>query len=259
MSNPWFRMYSEFANDPKVQMMSEVMQRRYIMLMCLRCSNTLVTLHETEIAFQLRISDEDMAETKALFIKKGFIDSEWNLLNWDKRQFASDTSKSRVAKHRALQKEKQIPPCNADVTLQKRNDNGLDTDTDTDTDKKEEPKGSMSPDKLPPCPRQSIVDLYHQVLPELPSVRIVDDNTRGKAISNFWKFALTSKKPDGQRRATDAESALAWTKSYFERASENDFLMGRTDKDGKHRNWKADLDFLMTNKGLKHVIERTDA
>ena len=107
MANAWFRMYAEFATDPKVQMMTETMQRRYIMLLCLRCSNGLVTLHDEEVAFQLRISAEEMAETKALFIKKGFVDSAWNVLNWDKRQFVSDTSNARVAKHRALQKEKQ--------------------------------------------------------------------------------------------------------------------------------------------------------
>ena len=134
MSNAWFRLYSEFSHDPKVQMMSEAMQRRYIMLLCLRCSNTLVTLHVTEIAFQLRISDEELAETKSLFIAKGFIDSDWNLLNWEKRQFSSDSSKERVAKHRALQKQKQDEPCNDDVTLQKQKSNALDTDTDTDTD-----------------------------------------------------------------------------------------------------------------------------
>lgn len=140
MSNPWFRMYSEFSHDPKVQMLSEVMQRRYIMLMCLRCSNTLVTLHETEVAFHLRISDAEMAETKALFIAKGFMDTEFNLLNWDKRQFPSDTSKDRVAKHRALQKEKQEAKGNGVVTLQKRNSNALDSDTDSDTYKPPAPK-----------------------------------------------------------------------------------------------------------------------
>jgi hypothetical protein len=134
MSNPWFRMYSEFSHDPKVQMMSESMQRRYVMLMCLRCSNDLVTLRETEVAFHLRISNDEMAETRALFIAKGFIDSDWNLLNWEKRQFASDTSNARVAKHRALQKEKQSKSLNDAVTLPKRYGNALDTDTDTDTD-----------------------------------------------------------------------------------------------------------------------------
>ena len=147
MSNPWFRLYSEFSHDPKVQMMTEVMQRRYIMILCLRCSNTLVTLHETEVAFHLRISDEELAETKALFIEKGFIDPAWNLLNWEKRQFASDTSKARVAKHRALQKAKQSAAGNSDVTLPKRNVNAL--DTDTDTDKKKEDKSSFRAKRLP--------------------------------------------------------------------------------------------------------------
>ena len=140
MSNPWFRMYAEFAHDPKVQMMTETMQRRYMMIMCMRCSNTLVTLHETEVAFHLRISNEELTETKDLFVSKWFIDAKWNLLNWEKRQFVSDTSKGRVAKHRALQKEKHSIVSNGNVTLLKRNDNALDTDTDTDK-KNTEPVG----------------------------------------------------------------------------------------------------------------------
>ena len=128
MANPWFRLYSEFAHDPKIQMLSEAMQRRYVMLMCLRCSEVLETLHETEIAFQLRLSTEELDETKQLFISKNFIDKHWNLLNWDKRQFVSDSSTMRVAKHR--NKKKQVS--NADETLQKRPSNAIDTDTDTE-------------------------------------------------------------------------------------------------------------------------------
>jgi len=128
MANPWFRLYSEFAHDPKIQMLSEAMQRRYVMLMCLRCSETLETLHETEIAFQLRLSTGELDETKQLFISKNFIDEQWNLLNWDKRQFVSDSSTMRVAKHR--EKKKQVS--NADETLQKRPSNAIDTDTDTE-------------------------------------------------------------------------------------------------------------------------------
>ena len=126
MANPWFRLYSEFAHDPKVQMLSEAMQRRYVMLLCLRCSEILETLHETEIAFQLRLSTDELEQTKQLFISKNFIDKHWNLLNWDKRQFVSDSSTMRVAKHRS--KKKQLS--NADETLQKRPSNAIDTDTD---------------------------------------------------------------------------------------------------------------------------------
>ena len=134
MANPWFRLYSEFAHDPKIQMLPEAMQRRYVMLMCLRCSETLETLHETEIAFQLRLSEAELIETKQLFVSKNFIDKQWNLLNWDKRQFVSDSSTSRVRKHR----DKKKQPSNDDETLQKRQSNAIDTDTDTEPDKKKE-------------------------------------------------------------------------------------------------------------------------
>ena len=100
MSNPWFRMYSEFSADPKVQMMDECNQRRLIMLFCLRC-NGHVTLQDEEVTFLLRISNEDWQKTKALFITKGFINSENELTNWDKRQFASDADPTRDESKRA--------------------------------------------------------------------------------------------------------------------------------------------------------------
>ena len=143
MSNPWFRMYSEFVSDPKVQMLSEAMQRRYVMLMCLRCSNALVTLHETEIAFALRISDEELALTKALFISKKFIDSEWNLVNWEKRQFASDSSAVRVAEHRKRKKEAEINVGNGTVTLLKQKANALEQNRTDTEQKKEKPSASL--------------------------------------------------------------------------------------------------------------------
>jgi hypothetical protein len=128
MANPWFRLYSEFAHDPKIQMLPEAMQRRYVMLLCLKCSDTLETLHETELAFQLRLDEAELLETKKLFISKNFIDKNWNILNWNKRQFISDSSTMRVRKHR--NKKKQVG--NADETLQERSSNAIDTDTDTE-------------------------------------------------------------------------------------------------------------------------------
>lgn len=118
----WFRMYSEFASDPKVQSMSEAMQRRLMMLLCLRCSNTLVTLQDDEIAFALRISDEELAATKVLFIRKNFINEAWEIMQWDKRQFVSDSSAARVAKHRAAKKQGAEQPSNVTVTPQNRTD-----------------------------------------------------------------------------------------------------------------------------------------
>jgi hypothetical protein len=150
MTNAWFRLYSEFMNDPKVQMMTEAMQRRLVMLFCMRCNKGETfheTFHETEIAFVLRISETELAETKAIFLQKGFIDSGWNLKNWNKRQYISDNSTGRVKKHRglkALENGSQQPKLLTHVVgKDERNDmerfsnvsvTPPDTDTDTDTD-----------------------------------------------------------------------------------------------------------------------------
>lgn len=128
MANAWFRMYSEFATDPKVQMLSEVNQRRYVMLLCMRCSNDNVTLHDEEVAFQLRVTDEEWMVTKATLMSKGMIDDDSKPCAWDKRQYISDSSTSRVAAYRERLKQK------GNVTETKSN--ALDTDTDTDTDNK---------------------------------------------------------------------------------------------------------------------------
>jgi len=117
----WFRCYSEFATDSKVQILPENMQRRLIMLFCLRCSNALATLHATEIAFSLRITEQELEETKMLFISKGFIDNEWNIVNWDKRQYVSDTSTERSRKHREKKKESMQQPCNVAATPPEQN------------------------------------------------------------------------------------------------------------------------------------------
>lgn len=110
--------------------------------------------------------------------------------------------------------------------------------------------------KLPTCPTQTLIDLYHEILPSLPAVRL-ETESRKKALRKVWEWVLTSKRSDQTPRATSAEEALEWFRIYFARARENDFLMGRTSRTGEHANWKCDLDFLLTEKGMKHVIEKT--
>lgn len=80
--------------------MSESDQRRLIMLFCLRCCDVLGTLRETDIAFALRITVPELLETKQVFIERGFIDDSWSILNWDKRQYPSDSSTERTRKYR---------------------------------------------------------------------------------------------------------------------------------------------------------------
>ena len=193
----WFRMYGEFATDPKVQMMSEADQRRFVMLLCLRCSNDDVTLHETEIAFQLRISNEEWATSKATFMSKGLIDDECKPVAWDRRQFVSDSSKSRVAAHRAKKKQE----CNVTVTPPE-------TEADTDTDlpplfsaspiSDSRTKFSMTPDWLP---------AEKSFLAVLTMNSLADQVLSLDALQEFKSFWVAS--PDEHRTQAKWEHALA--------------------------------------------------
>lgn len=115
---------------------------------------------------------------------------------------------------------------------------------------------ASSPAKLPTTPVADLIALYHEVLPELPRVKL-QTKDRTKALQSMWRFVLTKPKSDGTPRATNADEAKAWIRGYFERARDNDFLMGKTPRSGEHANWKCDLDFLLTERGMKHVIEKT--
>ncbi|MGB3882019.1 MAG: hypothetical protein WA955_15725 [Diaphorobacter nitroreducens] len=110
--------------------------------------------------------------------------------------------------------------------------------------------------RLPTCPKQAIVDLYHEVLPELPGVRVMDA-AREKAITTFWQWVLTTTKPDGSPRATTADEALVWARDYFHRARSNDFIMGRGVRSAEHVNWRCTIEYLLSSRGMKKVIEET--
>lgn len=110
--------------------------------------------------------------------------------------------------------------------------------------------------KQPLCPHAAIVGLFHETLPELPRVKLMGE-PRKKALGSFWKWIFTERTSSGAPRAQTADEALAWIRTYFERARSNDFLMGRTARGEGHGNWKCDLEFLLSDKGKRQVIEKT--
>lgn len=114
---------------------------------------------------------------------------------------------------------------------------------------------------IPACPHVRIVEAYHEVLHMLPGVRIEPGTKlwakRQRDMGSMWKWVMTSTKGDGTRRASTQDEGVAWFRMYFERAAENDFVMGKTPKTRGHENWRADFDFLLTAAGFKQVMEKT--
>lgn len=84
-------------------------------------------------------------------------------------------------------------------------------------------------------PYQKIVNIYHEILPELPSVKVLSAK-RKSAIKARW---LSDKK----------RQDLEYWRKLFSYIRESSFLMGASGK------WKADLDFIFTESKFIGIIE----
>lgn len=79
MDNFNLEVFVEFFNSPRVQMLSEIDQRRYMMLFGFAVLQTQVRNHN-EVAFQMRISSEELELTKDCLIDAGLIDDNFCIL-----------------------------------------------------------------------------------------------------------------------------------------------------------------------------------
>lgn len=119
-----------------------------------------------------------------------------------------------------------------------------------------EANASVGKPTLPPTPVQQIIDLYNEILPELPAVKLITEKRKREA-PKFWRWVMTSNRSDGTRRAETFDQGVSFIRSYFERAKENDFVMGRTQKTKSHETWQADFDYLISESGRIQVVEKT--
>lgn len=137
MSLPWFRMYAEFATDPKIQVISFDDQRHFIVLLCLKCNGTLDSytgsdaFRERMIALGLKLSEKGAEEVKARLLEAGLIDTNWQPIAWQRRQPRSDLDPSnaeRQRRWRQRQANQGVVDRNVTVT-------GIDLDIDKNIDK----------------------------------------------------------------------------------------------------------------------------
>lgn len=106
--------------------------------------------------------------------------------------------------------------------------------------------GKASPPRPPDCPTDDLIRLYHERLPMLPRVEVLNDSRR-RALSARWREVVTD--PEIRRAADPKSAALDWFGWYFEHASKSAFLTGRKG------DWRADFDFLLTPSKFAKVVE----
>lgn len=119
----YFKMYAEFASDHKVLGMTEAMRWRLAALFCLRCAGPTEEMSETSIRNFLRLSKKQLADTKKVFFENGFIDDDWSVRNWGKRQSRAMTAAERMKKSRERAAAKksadsdEVPVTKSDVVV----------------------------------------------------------------------------------------------------------------------------------------------
>ena len=102
-------------------------------------------------------------------------------------------------------------------------------------------------EKMPPCPHQEIVSLYHEILPELPRVKIWE-GARKQHLQARWRDFLN------RHNIRDKPGGIEKWRNFFVYVRKCPFLMGqRTNRDG--RIWRADLPWLVKAENFAKVIE----
>ena len=110
-------------------------------------------------------------------------------------------------------------------------------------------KASSAESKIPPCPHQAIIDIYHQTLPELPKV-ISWNKTREAHLKQRWRELFT------EFECKSTEEALDWFKNdFFQFIKNSKFLTGRTQSKDR-RPFLADLEWVIKPTNFTKIIER---
>lgn len=156
-------MYAEFATDEKVLAMSDSDQIRLVRLFCLRCSRVTEEMPDRQIAAYLRVSMKQLPKTKSAFLEGEFINEDWSIRNWGKRQIYAKKAAERKRRSRERCATESPPiqrdetrdghaECHAVATAQGQHpdDQNLELRSKEKTSKKEMPPANPNPFNQPP-------------------------------------------------------------------------------------------------------------
>jgi phage replication O-like protein O len=105
-----------------------------------------------------------------------------------------------------------------------------------DTKEKKETIQRKEGDKVPQCPHQEIIFLYHELLPQLPGVKVWTEE-RKKNLRCRW-------------REESKRQNLDWWEGFFRHVRGSKFLMG-----ANGRKWQPNLEWLIKKSNFVKIIE----
>jgi hypothetical protein len=142
-ARPWFRFYVEAMRDPKMRRLTPA--QRWLWVAALAAARESVVAGLLLVAEGVPMECADLAdyagmkvrETDAgllLFLKLGMIAVDgptgaWHIVNWSDRQYESDDVTARTAKHRARERDGNVPTSSPGTF-----ENPTETETETETE-----------------------------------------------------------------------------------------------------------------------------
>jgi hypothetical protein len=207
---PWFKLYIEIMDDPKLSYFTGDQFRILIYLMCLARESDepgLIKLTPTEIAWRVRRPIEEVEDTIKIcqqgakpIIK--LVDDGMILVKFLERQYEKPSDTPQATRERK-QKQRDKEKCHADVTPSHAID--TDTDTDQDTDKEVDQKKDLGEQPTRAKTLNQSFDEFWKVYPKKRS--------KGQAEKTWSKI-----KPDEQLLTViidalkRAKTSVEWTK-----------------------------------------------
>jgi hypothetical protein len=145
---PWLRLWTDFLDDPKVHRLPEMMQLRFVKVLCLTGRRIVPTNDDGDIVYALRMSKDETAKTKKALIGAGLIGKNWKPLAWDRRQPKGDhTGPKRQKKWREKHAGGNGRDVTGDVTRNVTR-NALDSERDAEGEEEAEEEGHLNSSPL---------------------------------------------------------------------------------------------------------------
>lgn len=219
MSLPWFRLYRELKDDPKIGGLSDAQFRCYIESLCWACEKgdggkMGLTMLNSNWAFRRDVV-ELIKSLIALKLISTMPDGELYVPAWDKRQMKSDSSVERVRKYRGKQDETLHTP------LQKRYSNGI------EERRVEENRGETEENAI----ALEVVEAWNK-----------SGLTKCMALNDTRKRHLNA-------RLGDSFFVSSWREA-IAKVSISEFCKGKND-----RGWRADFDWFLQPNAIAKIME----
>lgn len=159
-ARPWFRFYTEAMRDPKIRRLKP--SERWVWVTILSAARESPLSGVLMVSEAVPYSWDDLADYAGMKVKEievatdkmhslGMLSFDqdlgaWRVTKWNDRQYESDSSAERVAKHRDKQQG-----CNAGITAVVT---PPETETETESDKTARKRASKPPDDYQPSSSQ---------------------------------------------------------------------------------------------------------